>query len=115
MALVALMPGVECLAIDSAAAVPSDGTISKSMAVPPDAVGRSISVAIRPVGTYATLSISIQVSNTNVAANYQEVDTSTVVGGELIIYWPIKACFMRIVMTSSTGASRTGMVIGVLA
>jgi hypothetical protein len=108
-----LMTGVEELVINSPAAVLADGTKSETYALP--ASCRCLGFETRPVGTYVTLVVSLQVSNEDVDGSYKTLVTTTAVGGEYIHLAPVAAKFVRVLVTSSTGASRTGLVVGVVA
>jgi len=108
-----LMTGIELKVIDSAAAVPDDGALSASYALP---IKRShlggISIRITPTTSFTTLSLEIQFANNDVAAEYQTAYTSSVLAGELLTIAPLAARFLRIKKTSSTGGS--GLVVGVV-
>jgi hypothetical protein len=103
---------VEVLAINSAAAVPADGTVSASFAIPQKT--NYLAMSVRPVGTYDTISVSLQIATNDVAGEYATLKTSVAVGGEYYISNALVAKFCRVVVTSSTGASRTGLVVGLL-
>ena len=108
-----LMTGVEVLAINSAAAVPADGALSASYALP---IKRShlggISIRITPTTDFTTLVLEIQFANNDVAAEFQTTYSSSVLAGELLTIAPLAARFLRIKKTSSTGGS--GLVVGVV-
>jgi hypothetical protein len=108
---VGLMPNNEYLAIDSEDAVPADGTVSETMAIPQRA--RLLSLSIRPVGTFSTLNVQLQVANNDVAAEFATLKNSTSATGEYYTSGALAARFCRVVVVTSTGASRTGLVVGV--
>jgi hypothetical protein len=109
----ALSKGTEVLAINSAAAIPDDGALSNSYAIPVNA--SYLNISLRPVGTFVTLVVALQLSNNDVTAEYVDAYTSSVAAGGLTIIAPAGANFCRVKVTSSTGASRTGLVVGILA
>ena len=107
-----LMTGVEVLAIDSAAVVPSDGAVSSGYAVPASIT--NIQVRIFPVGTFDTLVVVVQTANNDIAAQYGDVYSSSAAAGEIVVVPFYAGNFVRIKVTSSTGASRTGLTVGIV-
>jgi hypothetical protein len=105
-----LMRQVEALAINSPAAVPIDGSLSDAYAIP---LGiRYLSFSVRPVGTFDSISVSLQISNNNVTEEFTALSTVTAAG--VTVVGPLASNFCRIKVNSSAGTERTGLVIGIL-
>jgi hypothetical protein len=98
--------------IDSAAVVPDDGTVSDVYAIPK--LARLLAMSIRPVGTYGAISVSLSISN-NATSGFAIIKTSTSTTGEYYTSGALAAKFCKVTVTSSSGASRTGLVVGLLA
>lgn len=105
-----LTRNIEALAFDNVTN-PSNGAVSRTFALPPRQVlitWRTL-FAVNP----SAVSISIQVAQNNVSAEYQALDTSTYITvGEGRTVGPIIARFMRVIHTSRTGGS--GITVGVM-
>lgn len=106
-----LNPGVEELVVNSPAAIPADGTASSGYAVPQGMT--NLAVSIRPVGTYTSLSVAVQIANNNVDAEFADAYTSTAIAGEFVVVPFYAGRFVRVKINSSAGAARTGIVIGI--
>lgn len=95
--------------IDSAAAVPADATESAVYAIPQRS--RLLCMTVKPVGTFTALSVSLKISNQQ-DSGFATIKTMTDIGGGLYTSPPLAARFCKVVVNSSTGAERTGLVVG---